>query len=106
MREIQFIAYNSKDLYDTIMRYSVASKYDKLATSCIVLICHFSKKCYCYLMAIFRANSFGFFVTATAGTPTTTTRAPRMPPGSGGSSGRHRVHRNRAFLGPFVEWLV
>ena len=44
MREIQFIAYNSKDLYDTIMRYSVASKYDKLATSCIVLICHFSKK--------------------------------------------------------------
>ena len=44
MREIQFIAYNSKDLFDTIMRYSVASKYDKLATSCIVLICHFSKK--------------------------------------------------------------
>ena len=45
MREIQFIAYNSKDLYDTIMRYSVASKYDKLATSsCIVLLCHFCKQ--------------------------------------------------------------
>ena len=74
----------------------------------LVVLCLFVislKKCYCYLMAIFRANSFGFFVTATAGTPTTTTRAPRMPPGSGGSSGRHRVHRNRAFLGPFVGWL-
>ena len=44
MREIQFIAYNSKDLYDTFMRYSVASKYDKLATSCIVLLCHFCKQ--------------------------------------------------------------